>query len=164
MDGFNNIGLKVGDIQMPDLSRILTPKVNNPITPEIQQELDETFERKKQADLAAIEQTEITKGILKETQQMNESLIQVNKGLEKINNSLEKQLQAINDNIDFAINAIGANAQIDEKQERENQRLLMEIQMLIKTKDEKGLKAFIDKNLGNGIGLVGLFLQGISML
>lgn len=164
MDGFNNIGLKIGDIQMPDLSRILTPQVYDPITPEIQQELGETFERKKQAHLAAIEQTEITKGILKETKQMNESLIQVNKGLEKINDSLEKQLQAINDNIDFAINAIGANAQIDETQERQKQQLLIEIQMLLRTKDEKGLKVFMQKNIGNGIGLAGLLLQGISML
>ncbi len=156
LNDFSNISKNIGSINIP--------VATNSIPPEIQRQLNENYQRRKQAELAAIEQNQTAKDILNRTQQMNESLIQVNKGLEKVNDSLEKQLQAINNNIDFVINSLGANAQIDEKQQKVNQQLLVDIQMLLQNKDEKGLKAFIEKNIGNGIGIMGLLLQGISML
>lgn len=123
---------------------------------EIQKQLDENFERRRKAEESQIEMNETTK-------QMNEELKSTNKQLQSINDNLQKQLNSINSNIDFIINTIGTNAQISEEQQKENQKLLIELIILLKEKDETGFKTFIEKNIGNGIGIVGLILQAMSM-
>lgn len=124
----------------------------------------EANQRKRQAEISIIEQNEVTKQILAETKDVNSYLIQANCALEEINDNLRKQLQAINSNIDFLINTIGGNTQISEEQQAENRKLLIEIQLLLKTKDKAGLREFIGRHTGDGIALVGLVLQGLSML
>lgn len=67
-------------------------------------------------------------------------------------------------NIDFIINTLGSNAQISEEQQHKNQKLLLEIQILLAQKDEQVLKAFIDRHVGDAICLNGVILQAISMI
>lgn len=125
--------------------------------PEIKKQLNENYEINRESKLSQIEMNETTK-------QMNEELKSTNKQLQSINDNLQKQLNSINSNIDFIINTIGTNAQISEEQQKENQKLLIELIILLKEKDETGFKTFIEKNIGNGIGIVGLILQAMSML
>nr|WP_302598406.1 hypothetical protein [uncultured Cellulosilyticum sp.] len=122
------------------------------------------LETKRKVNEAIISASETNQQLVVYAQERNQQLMAINRGLETTNKNLSKQLQEINNNVDFIINTIGTNAQISEEQQKENQKLLIELAILLKTKDETGFKMFIEKNIGNGIGIAGLILQAMSML
>lgn len=140
-----------------DISKIATvqPTYNyqNLITPDIQRQLNETYERRKQAEEATIEQSLISKEILGQTQEMNRQLV-------VINESQKRQLESVNSNLEFILGAIGGNAQQIQRGQIETNKLLIEIQIALQTKDENGLKKFITEH---GIEAIGLLLQGLQM-
>lgn len=148
------------DMDFNTVIKSVQPVFLNPLekqSKEIEKILREANEHKARVDQAIIDTSKTTKKIVEETKETNRQLM-------TINSNLEKQLQSINSNIDFIINTIGANAQISEKQQKENQKLLLEIQIILAQRDEEGLKSFVGRHIGDAIGLSGVILQAISMM
>lgn len=165
-------GIDVNSIaKVSDISYV-SKSMSNALEPsrELQRVIDEGNRHKARVDQAIIDTSETNKQIFEQTQETNrqlevanESLQRANKGLEKINDSLENQLESVNTTIDFILKSIGANAKRDEQLEKETQKMLAEIQVLLATKDEKGLKQFFEEHTGDIASIMGTVLTGISM-
>lgn len=93
-------------------------------------------------------------------EKMVEQLELANTSLDKLNQNLESQLSSVHNSLNMILNAIGSNAQQEQRELIEIRKSIAELQILVECQDENGIKKFIENH---GIESVGLILQFLSM-